>query len=161
MKDSQKILEAAVCGNVKLMKEAIVNAADVNCRNNEGVTPLCFVSKCRFDLVKILVENGACVNLCGDDKISPLHWAAEYDNYEIAEYLVENGADIEVKDNLGETPMHWAAWTGHYKIAELLLKYGVNFDAVNAGGVTPMDLIIQQEHSRMLTAIENYKKSAK
>jgi ankyrin repeat protein len=33
------------------------------------------VAKCRYDLVKLLVEKGADVNLQSDESISPLHWA--------------------------------------------------------------------------------------
>lgn len=143
------LCEAAVTGNVIAFKEAIELGADVNTKNLEGQTPLCIVAKCRFDLVKTLIENKADVNMQSDDKISPLHWAVEYDNVDIVEYLLKNGADTELRDGNYETALHWAAWTGHHKSAELLLQYGANKSVQNGEGITPIDLASRQGHNKV------------
>lgn len=144
--ENRMLYESSVTGNVADFKKAIEHGADVNSKNSEGQTPLCLVSKCRIDLVKLLVEKGADVNLQSDDEISPLHWAVEYDNEEIVEYLLTHGAKTDSRDKLYETPVHWAAWTGHHRSAKLLLSYGGDPTLKNSGGITPIDLANRQGH---------------
>lgn len=141
-------------GNVQALNEALFYVKDVNIKNSNGETPLTIVSKLRPDLVKILIEKGAEVNLCDNNNISPLHWAVEYDNVEIIEYLLKNGAKTEIYDNLGETPLHWAAWTGHYKSAKILLEYGADKTVQNRGGVLPMDLAVRQGHKKVIELLK-------
>lgn len=149
------LLQAAVTGNVTEFKKALNLGADINCKNSDGITVLCLVAKCRLDLVKLLVERGADVNLAGDDKITPLHWAVEYDNYEIVEYLLKAGAKTDLTDNLQETAVHWAAWTGHFKSAKMLLLHGGDPNRKNIGGFTPIDLARLQEHKTILELFED------
>ncbi|ERJ11386.1 ankyrin repeat domain-containing protein [Haloplasma contractile] len=151
---NEKLFEACITGNVSDLKQAIEACDDLNIKNEEGQTPLCIVAKCRYDLVKLLVLKGADVNLQSDEKISPLHWAVEYDNEEIVEYLLSKDADIYSRDHLYETPLHWAAWTGHHKPASLLLAQGANPLAENSGGFTPLDLAKRQGHQKVVTLFE-------
>lgn len=152
--ENEKLFEACITGNVFDLKQAIEKCDDLNIKNNEGQTPLCIVAKCRYDLVKLLVEKGADVNLQSDEIISPLHWAVEFDNEEIVEYLLSKGADIYSRDHSYETPLHWAAWTGHYKSASLLLAYGDNPLVENRGGFTPLDLAKRQGHQKVIALFE-------
>lgn len=153
-KENEKLFEACITGNVSDLKQAIEKCDDLNIKNKEGQTPLCIVSKCRYDLVKLLVEKGADINLQSDEIISPLHWAVEFDNEEIVEYLLSKGADIYSRDHSYETPLHWAAWTGHHKSASLLLAYGDNPLVENNGGFTPLDLAKRQGHQKVITLFE-------
>lgn len=153
-KENEKLFQACFTGNVADLKLAIKECDDLNVKNNEGQTPLCLVAKCRYDLVKLLVENGADVNLQSDERISPLHWAVEFDNEEIVEYLLSKGADINSRDHSYETPLHWAAWTGHHKAARRLLAFGGNPLAENTGGFTPLDLAKRQGHQQVITLFE-------
>src|SRR5688572_4543187 len=50
-----------------------------------------------------------------------LHWAAEFDQVEVAQLLLDAGADIEATTSWGATPLDWAATMGSAKVAELLL----------------------------------------
>ena len=152
-KDSM-LCDASITGNVNDFEEAIKLRADVNTKNAEGQTPLCMVAKCRLDLVKILIGNGADVNIQSDKGSAPLHWAVEYDNVDIVEYLLKNGANTELRDENYETPLHWAGWTGHYKSAKILLQYGANKNAQNGGGITPIDLAKRQGHSEVSKLLE-------
>uniref|UniRef100_A0ABM0LZY0 Transient receptor potential cation channel subfamily A member 1 homolog n=1 Tax=Saccoglossus kowalevskii TaxID=10224 RepID=A0ABM0LZY0_SACKO len=52
-----------------------------------------------IDLMKRLVANITTnkkkrINLLDDDKMTPLHYAARYNNYHIVTLLVEHGADV-------------------------------------------------------------------
>lgn len=153
-KENEKFFEACITGNVSDLKQALEECADLNIKNKEGQTPLCIVAKCRYDLVKLLTEKGADVNLQSDEQISPLHWAVEFDNEEIVEYLLSKGADINSRDHYYETPLHWAAWTGHHKSASILLAYGDNPLVENNSGFTPLDLAKRQGHQKVISLFE-------
>lgn len=62
---------------------------------------VCF--KGYYDLAKLLVENGANVNVKNSMGGTALIYAATFNKLEIAQLLLENGADKSVKDNRGGT----------------------------------------------------------
>jgi hypothetical protein len=62
-----------------------------------------------FEIVKLLIENGANVNIC-----NPLRHACIYNSFKIAKILLENGADI---DDFRDIEMY------DYNIIGLLIKY--------------------------------------
>jgi ankyrin repeat protein len=69
-----------------------------------------------------LLANKADVNTRNNAGVTPLHWAARYDQKEEAELLLAHGADVNALDNRGETPLWWAR---HNKaVAELLRQHG-------------------------------------
>lgn len=150
------IIKAAITGDVKELIYEIEAGEDINSKDQTGQSILSIVSKCRIDLVKILLEHGVNVNQADDNLNTPLHWAVEYDNYEIVELLLQHGANTRAVDGLEETALHWAAWTGHYKSAKIILKYDPFIHIKNHIGVTPMDLSIRQEHTEMIKLLNNY-----
>lgn len=142
-------------GNVSELENILLTKINLNIENEAGTTPLCIVSKCRRDLVAMLIEHGADVNFIGKDKISPLHWAVEYDNDEIIKILLCAGANVLSRDQLHETPLHWAAWTGHIKSAKLLVEHGADPTTKNIGGTTPIQLAKMQKHSELSAYFES------
>ena len=75
----------------------------INIKDWRGRTLLSSACKYgNFDIVKMLVANGANVNtpdICG---VSPLMVASKYQQYSIAKYLKNNGANIHALDNYGK-----------------------------------------------------------
>ena len=71
-------------------------------------------------MVKLLVENGANINVTDDDAETPLHVAAEDGTLEIVKYLVEKGANVNAVNEDGRTPAEEAAREGNTAIAEFL-----------------------------------------
>jgi ankyrin repeat protein/L-ascorbate metabolism protein UlaG (beta-lactamase superfamily) len=130
----------------------ILSGADVNpdpCKSNKSCTcgpnfrtPLhaaCDMAK--IDVVKILVENGARVNLFSNTGLSPLHYAVKSGNQEVVSYLLDHGAFLNVKDNReGWTELHLAAALGYSQMASLLLDKGSCPKVKNNDGKTPLDL---------------------
>ena len=59
---------------------------------------------------QVLTTVGAEPNARTSDNITPLHWAAGYnDNPGVTQSLIAVGADPKAKDNDGSTPLHRAA----------------------------------------------------
>ena len=55
---------------------------------------------------------------------TPLHWAAQYGEKEIAELLIEKGADVNPKLYGPKTPLDRAVEYNQPEIADLLRKHG-------------------------------------
>jgi ankyrin repeat protein len=52
---------------------------------------------------------------------TPLCWAAQHGQLDVAKLLLDHGADFDLADTIGRTPLLWAARYGHEKILQLLL----------------------------------------
>ena len=92
-------------------------------------------------------EEVADVNKKDEDGRTPLHFAADYPNYERVETLLNNGMDVNAKDDNGKTPLHLAAKrAARYRIkrgptidiVKLLLKNGANVNEKDNSGETPL-----------------------
>lgn len=144
---NKMLLAASSCGDVQGIKKAISLGADVNCKDDQGNTPVNLGAKLsNYKQVKYFMELGAHINTPNNDNITPLHYSVEYNNVNMVKLLLENGANIDARDLSQEAPIHWAGWTGNIASAKLLLKFGANPLTQNSTGVTPLDLTIRQEH---------------
>ena len=61
-----------------------------------------------FELVKLLVENGADVNAIASTGETPLHYAVLVRDTEIINYLLQKGANPNIANNKGEMPSDYA-----------------------------------------------------
>ena len=70
---------------------------------------------------------------------TPLHYAAEKNDYITAKVLLDQGANPNVTDNkYDHTPLFYAAYNNAHETAEVLLKHGADVNAVNIYGMTPL-----------------------
>jgi ankyrin repeat protein len=118
------LLLASASGNLDAVKNAVNNGADVNAKDEEGVTPLMQAKSA--EIAQLLISNGANVNAKDNDGWTPLHWTCHKGYSEIAQLLINNGADINAKDNDGHTPLISACMYEHPQIAKLLIQYYKN-----------------------------------
>jgi ankyrin repeat protein len=81
--------QAVIDGNIEAVKQHIATGADVNAKDENGVTPLHWTET--EEIAELLIAKGADVNVKDKRGFTPLHNA---DNKEIAELLIANGADI-------------------------------------------------------------------
>ena len=143
--DRTPLHRAAYSGQKEVAKLLIAKGADVNAKDDEGETPLIAAIHGSFyeyikggngkdkvkrlngkDTVKLLIENGADVNVGNVNSLglgeTPLHIAALAGKSEIIEFLIKAEADVNAKNSLGMTPMDSAML--HPKITDLLRKHG-------------------------------------
>jgi len=96
---------------------------DMNKVNSSGLTALHqAVFDDSIELVGLLIENKACINVVDDDSWTPLHAACSMGFYEIAKYLLEKGADACVVSKEGERPLD-VVDTNNLPLISLLLNY--------------------------------------
>jgi len=88
------IHEAAGTGNIEAVKQHLAAGADVNAKNEDGMTPLHFAGGSK-EVAELLIAKGADVNAQLDDgsgkRVTLLDWAIEEDFDEIADLLRKHG----------------------------------------------------------------------
>ncbi|XP_078499639.1 fibronectin type 3 and ankyrin repeat domains protein 1 [Lissotriton helveticus] len=98
--------------------------------DNYGFTALMTASqKGHFNLVTLLVENGADVKKLNGSGKDSLMLACYSGNLEIAQYLKSKGASWKTRDKAGCMALHSAADGGHINVIEWLIKDGCWVDA--------------------------------
>lgn len=110
---------------------------------SSGPTLLQFVRDGDVSAVKRLRGADTSVVHATDEYLkTPLHWAAQHDNYQIAELLLDAGADLEATTSWGATPLDWAATMGSTKVADLFLARGAKgMNFVGAASLGKLDLV--------------------
>lgn len=132
---SQEIQEAAKTGNLDKVNQLLHNDPDLlNHRDQRNKTALHFACQNgHFEVVKLLVEKGANVNIMDYDFRTPLLWAAANGYSQILEILVKNGADRYKTDANGKSAVHLAVEAGNLSLVEWMLVngYELNLKAFN------------------------------
>jgi ankyrin repeat protein len=88
--------------------------------------------------VRALVSRGADVNTPQRDGMTALHWAAYFDNREMAHLLLQAGARANAANRYGVTPLSLACTNGNGAMVEALLKAGADANLALPGGETPL-----------------------
>ena len=121
--------------------------AHVHARGNNGITPLDSAAfRGDLEMVRVLLDYKADVNVRDDDGWTPLHSVSHGSRYptahfnipqlwlEVARLLIEHGADVNASSDDGGAPLHDAGTVG---FVHWLLEHGANIGAVDNEGGTP------------------------
>lgn len=107
-----------------------------------------------YDVCKLLLENGADVNVSNKKGMTPLHLAAWNGcPLEIIELLIAHNADVNAETDIGQTPLHWLAYRGNVKVCRFLLEHKADVNAKcpffdkDKKEYSPLELAIKQKHT--------------
>src|ERR1700674_653986 len=78
------------------------------------------------EAVRSLVDQKADVNAPQPDGATALHWAARWDDLEMADLLIRAGANVQAVNRDGARPMFLACQNGNAAMIERLLKAGAD-----------------------------------
>ena len=107
--------------------EAVLARADINGRNEHGMTALMRAAyHGRVQMVRALLENGADPNVMRNDKFTALSLAAFFGHGEIVDILIEHGAKTDVATRFGTSPYLWAKARSFTDVARSLEKRSVD-----------------------------------
>ncbi|XP_041981279.1 ankyrin-1-like [Aricia agestis] len=131
--------------SLKIIEALLESESDIaNYGSTEGLTPLHMVSsQGRLDVMQMLIDYGAMVNVQDFDGDTPLHDTVANSQHEAVNLLLHAGADPEIKNEKGYTPLHLACYNGCLQTIHNLFPYVDNVNQVASNGESPLTLAIQ------------------
>ena len=100
--------------------------SSINQQDRDGRSALLVAAQCRqYKVCEYLLKEGADINLCDNDNISPLYHLCADGDIENLERFISEGADVNA-----EGCLQVALDLNHINIAEELLKHNVNVNKV-------------------------------
>jgi len=114
---------ACYFGQHEIARYLVLKGAEVNLPSNNGfnVFPIHSAAAGNYtDIAKMLIDNGANVNVKQTAGVTPLHSAAHNGNLELIILLLEHGAEVNVRMEGGKLPADMAREKGFDEIAEVL-----------------------------------------
>jgi ankyrin repeat protein len=90
------------------------------------------------EVVKLLLEKGAQVNMGNEGGETALHYAARHGHTKVMRILLEHGADPKSKGTGCGTPLQWAVRGGQRQSVKTLLDYGVDINQRGTDGETAL-----------------------
>lgn len=91
--------------------DALINAgAVVNCRNEQGITPLHCANTAKA--AELLINAGAELEATDDQGMTPLHYAVLKRNVSVIEVLLRHGANYLMPNDKGISPFNAALYEG-------------------------------------------------
>ncbi|TSJ40463.1 hypothetical protein FO440_11955 [Mucilaginibacter corticis] len=114
---------ACYFGQFEVARYLVLKGADVNLPSNNGfnVYPLHSATAGNYtNIARMLVENGANVNVTQKAGATPLHSAAQNGNLELLILLLENGGEFNIRMEGGKLPADLAREKGFDDIADIL-----------------------------------------
>jgi len=149
--------------NIETVQNAIADGADVNVKDDEGISALYYAAGDAEDkIVKILIDNGANV----DEKspkygTTPLMSAIDRGKSEqriaIVTLLIERGADVNAKSKtLEQTPLIHAAQYNQKTITKILIDNGADVSAKDKNWKTPLDYAAKMGHKEIVAILRKH-----
>ncbi|MBG91170.1 MAG: hypothetical protein CL521_05075 [Actinobacteria bacterium] len=160
---AQEYLFEIAKGNLKpsqvkgVVDVLIANGADVNARDDKGLTALYHAVIGRHTKVlRVLVDAGADVN--AQDKMGRegLSLAAARGFKEVIELLIRKKVDMYAQDKYGNTALMCAAVNGQIDIVKVLIENGADVNAKGGYGMTPLDLAVEKGNADVVNKICEY-----
>ncbi|XP_044253105.1 uncharacterized protein LOC123004053, partial [Tribolium madens] len=115
----------------------IQSGATVNVKDKEGIMPIYYSTQ--SNIIKLLIQNGASVDMPFPDGRVLIHFAAAKGWTDIAMFLIQKGTDVNVCDKNEQMPLHYACRYGFMEVASLLIQNGAKI-SYNKEGQTPIHL---------------------
>jgi ankyrin repeat protein len=127
----QKLIDAINTKDVVAAQKAIADGADVNGKNEQDYTPLHLaVVTCNLDIVNLLLENKADVNMKSSKALAlPITAASTRKHLDIAKALIKSGANLKAKQGIMDmfTILEGVVASGaHIDVVKLLVKEGAD-----------------------------------
>jgi ankyrin repeat protein len=121
---AESLVYAAYQGNIEVVKFRLESGDDINRlqgMQNERASALHFAVRGNHpEIARLLIEQGARVDIRDVNDLTPLHNAAWSGDMQMVKLLIESGADIRATSNDGSTPLSCAQNANQYDIANFI-----------------------------------------
>ncbi|CAB1350814.1 unnamed protein product [Coregonus sp. 'balchen'] len=145
------LLLAVEAGNVGIVKELLGTLSEPQLRaqktgSGDAALHVCCRRK-DLEMAKVLIENGANVDIQNEEGQTPLHIAAWEGDELLLKLFYQSKANPNVTDKMDRSPLHIAAERGHTNVVEVLTeKFRSNVLARTKDGSTLMHIASQCGH---------------
>jgi Raf kinase inhibitor-like YbhB/YbcL family protein len=147
--------DVVVTGDVAQARTIIAGGADVNAKDQDGVTALMRAASAgRGDMVRLLIASGADVNAKTTGGVTAAMMASLGGYVSALEPLLAAKADPNVKDNQGRTALMAAASSSGRQAVDALLKVGANVSMVDAGGSSALTYAAAEGNAGAVDALQ-------
>lgn len=161
----ESMLTAAKANDSDKVKSSLLKGASINAQNNDGHSVL-HLAVCNgsLNLVSLLLNNEARLNVRTVAGYTPLHLSILYRKHEITSKLIEHAnsklepvellrlMDAQCVDNK-DTALHLAAKMNQLELIKLLIRSGAAYDQQNADNNYASDLT---DHKSYLSMVEQF-----
>jgi ankyrin repeat protein len=137
---------------VKLLLERQANPAAGDEAHKSSLL-MALTGKAPPEIVELLLERGAALNVKGEKDFTPLLLAAKNGNWSAVVRFVEHGADVRIADEYGRTALHFAAEISRHGPHDqqergiamaALLDRKADVNARDSNGATPLHLMLER-----------------
>ncbi|KAG7259213.1 hypothetical protein CRUP_000317 [Coryphaenoides rupestris] len=112
-----------------------------------------------MDMVALLLEFGAAVDLASESGLTPLGYAASGGSLAIVIALCRRKATVDHLDKNGQCALVHAALRGHMDVVQFLVDHGAMIEHVDYSGMRPLDRAVGCRNTSVVVAL--LKKGAK
>lgn len=129
----------------------IERGAKINARRGYGhQTPLYTAAgEGRADVVKLLINKGADVDLPNQEGFTPLCHAASANHLEVVRVLLEAKAKADTRAYFGRTALSTAVDLGHIDVVKLLIANKADVNIAGEDGATPLAIALARGRSQI------------
>jgi ankyrin repeat protein len=129
----------------------------VNLQSTMGYTAIHLASyRGNIDIIQILIEYGASVDITNSKGLNVLHIASQGDRVDsIIYFKYKYMLNIEEKDKEGSSNLHWACYSGSDKVFNFLLNFNININSCDLAGMTPLHLAVFSGNKKLFRKIKN------
>ncbi|KAJ0404425.1 hypothetical protein ATCC90586_003059 [Pythium insidiosum] len=138
-RDWPMLYRAAWYGSIDVARLLLQRGADIESRNENGMTALNAAARCGHgDIVGLLIDHGADIEAKDKNGLTALCVASSGGHMDIVRRLLARGADLGSKSNNGDAALHFTASRGWITVASLLLQHGADVETRNENGETAL-----------------------
>jgi len=148
------LIKACIRGDEEKCKILLEEGVPVNQRDEKHRTPLIIASKCAqfaskcaskctkyfnenssnnmkriskyINIVKMLLDHGASIDLQDNMGYTALMWASWHNSVDIVKILLEHGADVDLREEDGWSALMMASQNNHLEVVLLLIGVNAN-----------------------------------
>ena len=152
--------KASVIEKFMAYKSLMNEPMDLNEQDDQGKTALLSATQTNNEnIVRLLTERGASVNMPDHQACSPLHAAVRGGYIPIANYLIAQNALINSQNAHGETPLHIAINNANLEMIKLLLAANPVLSILDHNQNTPLNLVIKTKIPALIRLFREYEKN--
>lgn len=155
--DARDLREAALEGQMEIVRKAVGQGVDVNAADEAGRTALMLASyNGHTPTVRYLLDEGARLSARNAEGRTPLIFAASGPFPETVKLLLERKADPDIRDSVENwSALMFAAAGGHAEVVQTLLDYGANASLQDKDGDTALDFARNNSHTEVVKLLES------